>query len=112
MKVLIDECVPKALKAFLTNYGHECQTVQEAGWACRENGDLLAAAEKKFDVLVTIDTNLHYQQNLAGRTIAIVIVQSSSNRIEHLRPYFPACAGAIERIKPGEVVKVGSSASN
>jgi predicted nuclease of predicted toxin-antitoxin system len=95
MKVLVDECAPKALKTFLTKHGHECRTVQEAGWSGKENGELLALAETKFEALVTVDTNLRYQQNLAGRRIAIVVLQSSSNRLEHLRPYFPACVLAL-----------------
>jgi predicted nuclease of predicted toxin-antitoxin system len=107
MKVLIDECAPKALKTFLTKHGHESLTVQEAGWAGKENGELLALAETEFDVLLTVDTNLRYQQNLEGRRIAIVVLQSSSNRLEHLRQYFPECALAIERIKPGEILQVG-----
>jgi predicted nuclease of predicted toxin-antitoxin system len=109
MKVLIDECAPRALKSFLAKHGHECRTVQEAGWSGKENGDLLTAAEPEFDVLVTVDTNLRYQQHLAGRRIAIVILQTSSNRLEHLRRYFPACASALEKIKPGEIVQVESA---
>jgi predicted nuclease of predicted toxin-antitoxin system len=109
MKVLIDECAPKALKTFLKKHGHECLTVQEAGWSGRENGEPLAVAETKFEVLVTVDTNLRYQQNLAGRRIAIVILLSSSNRLEHLRPYFPDCVQALEKVKPGEIVQVGST---
>src|SRR6267143_3003349 len=54
MKVLIDECVPRALKGFLSKHGHESLTVQEAGWSGKENGELL---EAEFDVLVTVDTN-------------------------------------------------------
>jgi len=108
MKVLVDECAPKALRHFLQKHGHESLTVQELGWAGKENGELLGLAEKQFDVLVTVDTNLRYQQNLKGRRIAIVILEFSSNRLEHLRQYFPACLKAIEKIKPGEVVQVGS----
>jgi len=109
MKVLLDECAPKALEIFLRKHGHECLTVQEAGWSGRENGDLLAVAETEFDVLLTVDANLRYQQNLAGRRIAIVTLQCSSNRLEHLRPYFPACLSAIEKIKSGEIAQVGST---
>jgi predicted nuclease of predicted toxin-antitoxin system len=109
MKVLIDECAPRALKGFLLKHGHESLTVQEAGWSGKENGALLAVAETEFDVLVTVDTNLRYQQNLAGRGIAIVVLQSSSNRLEHLRQYFPALALALERIEPGDIVQVGST---
>jgi predicted nuclease of predicted toxin-antitoxin system len=109
MKVLIDECAPRALKTFLTNHGHESLTVQEAGWAGKQNGELLKLAETDFDALITVDTNLRYQQNLEGRRIAIVILQSSSNCLEHVRQCFPACVLALERIKPGEIVQVGST---
>ena len=51
MNVLIDECAPKAPKAFLTKHGHESRTVQEAGWAGKQNGELLKLAEAQFDVL-------------------------------------------------------------
>ncbi len=110
MKVLIDECAPKALKTFLIKQGHESMTVQEAGWAGKQNGELLNLAETQFDVLVTVDTNLRYQQNLEGRRIAVVILEYSSNRLEHLRQYFPACALAIDKIKPGEIVQLGDTA--
>src|SRR5712671_6321985 len=63
--------------------------VQEAGWTGKQNGELLKPAETAFDVLVTLDTNLRYQQNLTGRTISIVVLQSSSNRLDHLRQFFP-----------------------
>ena len=59
MKILIDECAPRALKRNLTAHGHDCLTVQEAGWSGKENGGLLALAEGKFDVLVTLNTNLN-----------------------------------------------------
>lgn len=111
MKVLLDECAPKALKATLTAHGHECHTVQEAGWAGKENGELLALAEGQFHVLVTLDTNLRYQQNLEGRTIAIVVIRARSNRLGYLRRYFDACAKALERIKSGEIVYVGEHAN-
>ena len=108
MKVLIDECAPMALKNNPTAHGHECLTVQEAGWSGKENGELLALAETEFDALVTLDTNLRYQQNLAGRRNAIVVLLARSNRLDHLSPHFPACVSALERIKPGDVVHVGS----
>jgi len=74
MKVLIDECAPKALKVALAVSGFDCTTVQEAGWSGKENGELLALADASFDVVVTIDRNLRYQQNLTGRRIALLIV--------------------------------------
>jgi predicted nuclease of predicted toxin-antitoxin system len=108
MKILIDECSPKALKRHLADHGHECLTVQEVGWAGKKNGELLDLAEPRFDVLVTLDTNVQYQQNLAGRKIAVVVLHSSSNRLEHLRQYFPECVSVIEKIKPGQFLRVGS----
>ena len=90
-------------------HGHECCTVQEAGWSGKQNGELLGLAETAYDVLVTVDTNLSYQQNLAGRRIAIVVLQSSSNRLEDLRQLFPACVLAVEKVKPGEIVQVGGT---
>src|SRR6266850_1411403 len=71
--------------------------------------ELVRLAEAAFDVFVTVDTNLRYQQNLAGRRIAVVVLQSSSNRLEHLRQHFPACVLALEKIKPGEMVQIGST---
>ena len=97
------------LKRVLADAGQECRSVQEAGWAGRKNVELLSVAETAFDVLVTVDTNLRYQLNLASRKIAIVVLQSSSNRLEHLRQYFSVCALAIEKIKPGEVVVIGDA---
>jgi len=107
MKVLIDECAPRALKNFLSKHGHESLTVQEAGWSGKENGELLAIAETEFDVLVTLDTNLRYQQNLAGRRIAILVLLGRTNRLSHLSRHFPACAEALVTIKPGDIIRVG-----
>jgi predicted nuclease of predicted toxin-antitoxin system len=109
MRVLIDECAPRELKKLLLGHGHVCRTVQEAGWAGKQNGELLKLAETAFDVLVTLDTNLRYQQNLTGRTISIVVLQSSSNCLDHLRQFFPACLSAIEKINPGEIIRVGNA---
>ena len=62
MKILIDECAPRALKSSLAAHGYECLTVQEAGWAGKSNGELLSLAETAFEVFVTLDTNLRYQR--------------------------------------------------
>jgi predicted nuclease of predicted toxin-antitoxin system len=89
MRVLVDECAPRALKNFLVKHGHESLTVQEAGWSGKENGELLAVAEAEFDVLVTLDTNLRYQQNLTGRRIAIVVLFARSEPPEPPQFIFP-----------------------
>ena len=107
MRALPDECVPKALKHDISSAAHTCFTVQEARWAGKTNGELLDLAESAFDVLVTLDTNLRYQQNLTGRRIAVVVLAARSNRLEDLSPLFPSCFEAVEKIKPGEIIYVG-----
>jgi hypothetical protein len=72
MRVLLDNCTPRPLKAFLT--GHEVKTAHEMGWAALMNGELLAAAENEFDLLITCDRNLRYQQNLTQRTIRLLVL--------------------------------------
>ena len=109
MKVSIDECAPRALKQSLAAHGHDCFTVQEVGWSGKRNGELLALAKTEFDVLVTLDTNLRYQQTLTGRPMAIVILRAPSNRLGHLSPLFPACLHALETIKPGDIVQVSAA---
>jgi predicted nuclease of predicted toxin-antitoxin system len=88
MKVLLDECIPRKFKRSLAGPGRDCQTVPEAGLAGKMNGELLDLAEGKFDVFVTLDKGLEFQQNLGGRTIAVVLIRS--------------------KIKPGQLRKVGS----
>jgi predicted nuclease of predicted toxin-antitoxin system len=85
MKVLLDECIPRKLKNSFS--GHECQTVPEAGLAGQKNGQLLLLAERMgFEVLVTMDKGLQYQQNLLGRSIAVILVRAQSNRLADLLP--------------------------
>ena len=106
MKVLLDECIPRRLKDALPD--HECQTVPEAGLAGQKNGLLLSLAEDAgFDLFLTMDKGLQYQQNLAGRSIAILIVQARSNRLEDLLQHLEACRSIMTSIQPGEVRRVG-----
>lgn len=111
MRILIDECAPKALKMALVAAGYDCETVQEAGWSGKENGELLGLADAGFDVLITLDQNLRYQQNLTGRKIALIILRARSNRVPDLQPHFHSCIQALRNIQPGTVVEVGSSSN-
>ncbi len=104
MRVLLDECVPRALRAELP--GHEVKTVAEAGWTGVKNGGLLQMAAKDFDVLLTVDRNLEYQQNFSGLALAVVVIHAPSNDIEVLRPLMPAVFEAIPKAKPGVVTHV------
>jgi predicted nuclease of predicted toxin-antitoxin system len=107
MKILIDECLPDELKDSVTAMGHECQTVRRAGYGSKKNGELLMLAEGRWDVLLTSDRNIKYQQNMIGRSMSILILRAKSNRMKDLLPLMPACAEALLSIRPGRVVEVG-----
>jgi len=105
MKLLIDECLPRALKRLISE--HECRTVQEMGWSGKQNGVLLLLAEKEFDVLVTIDQGMEYEQNLANREIALLVLGARSNQIEDLTPVVPGALSALRNVHSGQIVWVG-----
>lgn len=103
--ILLDECIPEKFKTNLAP--HSCLTVRKAGFAGRKNGELLALAERKFDVLITVDKSVRHQQNMKGRRIALLIIRAQGNSLAMLRPHIPACLVALESIRPGEVIEVG-----
>ena len=76
MRVLFDPGTPAPLRRALT--GHEVSLAYEMGWAQYRNGDLLAAAEKAFDLLVTTDKSLRHEQNVGGRKMAILVLPTTS----------------------------------
>lgn len=104
MRVLLDECVPRGLRKELP--GHDVKTVAEAGWAGVKNGALLKRAATQFDVLLTVDRNLEYQQNFADLMIAVIVINATSNDIAVLRPFMAAVREAIGKAKPGTVSHV------
>ena len=106
MKILVDECLPAPIKDSLTPFGHDCKTVPEIGFWSKKNGKLLTLADGKWDVLLTSDRNIKYQQNMTGRKISIVILRVKSNRLEDLLPLMPACAEALLSIQGSLVVEV------
>ncbi len=105
MRVLLDENLPRNLALHLP--GHQCRSVAESGWAGKRNGQLLALADPLFDVLLTLDKSLPYQQSLLSGTIAVIIVRARSNRIQDLLPLIPECLAALESIQPRQVIRVG-----
>ena len=107
MKILIDECLPAALTGNLTALGHECQTVREAGFGSKTNGELITLADGRWDVFLTSDRNIKYQQNMTGRRVSILILCAKSNRMKDLLPLMPASAQALLSIQAGRVVEVG-----
>jgi predicted nuclease of predicted toxin-antitoxin system len=107
MKILIDECLPVELKEILSALGHECQTVRQAGLGTKKNGELLALAAGKWDVLLTSDRNIKRQQNMSRRSVSIPILCAKSNRVKDLLPLMPACAEELLSSQPGQLIEVG-----
>lgn len=106
MKVLLDECIPRRFQTSLV--GHECQTVPKAGLAGKKNGELLSiAVHIGFEVFLTMDKGIEYEQNLTGRSMAIIILRSKSNRLVDLLDHVPGCLAAMRSIQPGQVIRVG-----
>jgi len=101
-KILLDECVDRGLLAEIA--GHEVKTVPEAGWASFKNGELLSRAQAEYDVFVTTDRNLMFQQNLPKFDIAVLILAGKTNRLGDLLPLVPKLLDAIPSAKPGEPV--------
>lgn len=95
MRILLDECVPRKLGREIT--GHEVRTVVEMGWSGIENGALLQRAAAEFDILLTVDTNVEHQQNLAFLPLPVVVLHAVRNEIEALRPLMPEVIGLLSR---------------
>ncbi len=103
MKVFFDECVPRPLRGLLPS--HEIKTAQEMGWGRLRNGELLRRAEEAaFDVFITSDQNLRYQQNLTGRRIALLIL--STNYWPTLRDQKGKIHSALALLQPGQYLEL------
>jgi hypothetical protein len=105
MRALLDESLPRPLSKLLV--GHDVKTVVDAGWASIENGELLRRAAGSFDVLITADQNLEFQQNLPTLPIAVVVLVAASNRLESLEPLVPALLDALTSLQPRQLLRVG-----
>ena len=107
VKVLFDANTPAPLARFLP--GHQVTRADELGWQGLENGALLDAAEQAgFDMLLTCDQNVRYQQNFTGRRLAVVIL--STNHWPSLRPVAARVATAVDFVQLGQVVRVDIAA--
>ena len=105
MRLLLDECIPRKLKDNLG--GHDCRTAPEEGLAGKKNGELLLLAEQAgFQVLVTLDRGIEYQQNLPARRIAVVLIRAKSNRLADLLPHLPEILRILGSLQPGQLVKI------
>jgi predicted nuclease of predicted toxin-antitoxin system len=105
MRVLLDEQLPRQLAPLLA--GHEVRTVQQAGWAGLTNGELLKRAEAaRFEVFLTADQNIEFQQNLRQSGVGVVIVRAASNALEDLLPLLPSILAEIGNAQPGKMTRV------
>lgn len=105
MRILLDECVDQRLR--LVFAGHECQTAGYAKLSGLKNGILLAAAESAgFEVLVTTDQMIPYQQNLSVSRISILILCAPTNRLADLKRLVPAMLQALDSIAPGQAIRI------
>ena len=106
MRILLDEDFPRRLGKHLAD--HEVSTVQQNGWSGLMNGKLLALAATRFDVFLTMNGNLEYQQSLASLPIAVLVVQAVSSRIEHLEPVVPAILRELNHVAPRTLRRVAA----
>jgi predicted nuclease of predicted toxin-antitoxin system len=106
VKVLLDENLPHDFRHFLP--GHKVRTVAYQRWQGVQNGDLLArAAADGFDVLVTIDSGIRYQQNLVTLPLAVLALEAENNKLTSLMPLVPAVLEALATLPPRAVTRVG-----
>ncbi len=102
MRILLDECIPKPLTQALD--GMTVLTAQSMGWATQKNGDLIALAEQSFDLLITLDQNIQYQQNLQNRNIAILLLPT--NRWPILSIHLVEIRDAVVQMTPKEFLEL------
>jgi len=106
VRVLLDECLPKRIKLALQDQDNTLSTVPEMGWAGKKNGELLRLAKGQFDVFVTVDQNLQYQQNLKNFDIAIILIVVKNSRYETLKPLIQKVQQALQTIRAGQLVRI------
>ncbi len=104
MRILLDECIDQRLARDLK--GHDVKTVPEAGWAGIDNGRLLELAEGRFDVFITVDRNLSFQQSLPKFHIAVLVLRAPTNRLADLRRLMPRIFEVLPALKRGEATVV------
>ena len=105
MRVLLDEQLPRHLTRELL--GHEVSTVQQKGWAGLKNGELLRrAADAGFEVFLTADRNLEFQQNLSQTRLRVILLVAPSNVLEDLLPLVSGLLAAISKSRPGRILRV------
>ncbi|MGB3203447.1 MAG: DUF5615 family PIN-like protein [Crinalium sp.] len=106
MKLLFDECIDRKLAREFIDY--EVKTVPQMGWAGIKNGKLLALAEAEFDVFITVDSNLSFQQNLPQFDMAVIVLQAPSNRLADMKPLVPKILAVLSSAARGQATTVSA----
>ena len=104
MRILLDENLDWRLRRFLP--GHEVESVQLNGWAGVKNGKLLSLAEQSFDVFITMDGNLQFQQNYAKLKLMLIALRAASNRLADTAPLMPKVIAVLPNILPGTLTVI------
>jgi hypothetical protein len=105
-RILLDECIPRPLTGHLP--GHFVRTAPQMGWASIANGELIRLAEAEFDVFITVDRGILYQQNLRSTVLGFILLHTKSNRLEDLVPLVPKVLATLATIKAGDIVQLES----
>lgn len=103
IRVLLDENLPRKLKSSLQA---DVSTVPECGWSGVTNGELLQLAALEFDVLLTMDRGMEYQQNLSRLDLCLILISAASNDIDDLLPLVPEINASLSLVKPGGLIRV------
>jgi hypothetical protein len=104
MRLLLDECIDRRFARELI--GYEVKTVPQMGWAGIKNGQLLALAAQEFDVFITVDRNLSFEQNLPKFEIAVVVLHACSNRLADLKPLAPLVIAEVKTALKGQAITI------
>ena len=100
MKILLDECLDRRLAKEIV--GYEVKTVPQMKWAGIKNGELMRLAETEFDVFITVDRNLSFQQNLPKFNIAVLVLRAKSNRLADLQPFAEKIIENLPNLEKGK----------
>ena len=104
MRILLDPCVPKPLRRSFPT--HQIRTAAEMGWQDLRNGKLLAEAAAAFDVILTVDKNIKYEQNLATLPIAVIVLRAPKNTPDVLAGFAPFVERALGSYQRGQMLEI------
>ena len=104
MRVFIDECIDWRLSRDIV--GHDVKSAHQMGWSGIKNGVLLALVSGKFDVFVTVDRNLAFQNVVTNLPFAVIVLYAHTNRLDDLRPLMPELMRVMEQLTPGELRRI------